>query len=86
MTKNKKQKIIINNNFNFGFIHLELKLFSNMTDVLVPFISAFLIIDADGDRIIAKYYNNKPKTEQIKFEALIQKKTKLIGLKSDGEQ
>ena len=55
-----------------------------MTEVLVPFINAFLIVDADGDRIIAKYYNNKPKTEQIKFETLIQKKTKSIGLKSDG--
>ena len=55
-----------------------------MTDVLVPFVNAFLIVDSDGDRIIAKYYNNKPKAEQTKFEASIQKKTKSIGQKSDG--
>ncbi len=55
-----------------------------MTEVLVPFVNCFLIVDGDGDRILAKYYNNKPKPEQIKFESLIQKKTKSISLKSDG--
>ncbi|CAE7413767.1 unnamed protein product [Symbiodinium microadriaticum] len=53
--------------------------------VLVPYISCLLVLDSDGERIIAKYYNGKAKTEQTKFEAMLQKKTKFLNFRSDAE-
>jgi hypothetical protein len=55
-----------------------------MTDLLVPFINCLLVLDSDGDRIIAKYYSGKSKPEQLKFENALQKKTKAMTFRSDG--
>lgn len=55
-----------------------------MADVLVPFINCLLVLDSDGDRIIAKYYTKKNKNDQLKFENLLFKKTKTMTLRSDG--
>jgi hypothetical protein len=55
-----------------------------MADVLVPFINCLLVLDSDGDRIIAKYYTGKSKPDQLKFENSLHKKTKTMTLRSDG--
>lgn len=52
--------------------------------MLVPFVNCLLVLDSDGDRIIAKYYNGKPKAEQTKFETMLHKKTKSLNFRSDG--
>ena len=54
-------------------------------DVLIPVVNSFIVVDADGDRLMAKYYDNKPKAEQLKFEAMLHKKTKAINAKVDGK-
>ena len=56
-----------------------------MSDILVPFINCLLVLDNDGDRIIAKYYLNKNKNEQLKFESGLHKKTKGMTFRSDGK-
>lgn len=43
------------------------------------------MLDSDGDRVIAKYYNGKPKSEQAKFETMLHKKTKSLNFRSDGK-
>jgi hypothetical protein len=40
--------------------------------------------DADGDRLLAKYYDGRTKTEQQALEALMFKKTKNVPAKIDG--
>lgn len=55
-----------------------------MSELLVPFINCLLVLDSDGDRIIAKYYNGKIKSDQLKFEAALHKKTKALTLRNDG--
>jgi hypothetical protein len=52
--------------------------------VLIPFVNSFLILDSDGDRVIAKYYDGKPKAEQAKLESLLHKKNKSMTFRSDG--
>ena len=51
----------------------------------MPFISCLLVLDSNGDRIIAKYYNAKSKAEQTKFETMLHKKTKSLNFRSDGD-
>jgi hypothetical protein len=41
-------------------------------------------LDGDGGRLLAKYYDGKVKTDQIKNEAMLHKKTKTITTKTDG--
>jgi hypothetical protein len=53
-------------------------------EVLIPFVNSFIVVDADGDRLLAKYYDGKMKAEQLKFETLLHKKTKAINAKIDG--
>ena len=52
--------------------------------VLVPFVTCLLVLDSNGDRIIAKYYNAKSKSEQTKFEATLHKKIKYLNIRTDG--
>lgn len=52
--------------------------------MLIPFINFLVVLDADGDRLIAKYYDKRSKAEQAKCEAALHKKTKNIVAKSDG--
>jgi hypothetical protein len=44
-----------------------------------------VIVDADGDRLLAKYYDEKEKSEQLKYESTLYKKTKALNSKSDGK-
>jgi hypothetical protein len=64
--------------------HFVFLLQKRMADVLVPFINCLLVLDSDGDRIIAKYYTGKSKPDQLKFENALHKKTKTMTLRSDG--
>ena len=52
---------------------------------MVPFVNYLVVLDADGDRLLAKYYDGRTKTEQSKNEAMLHKKTKTIGAKTDTE-
>mmetsp|Transcript_2971 Transcript_2971/g.4503 ORF Transcript_2971/g.4503 Transcript_2971/m.4503 type:complete len:190 (+) Transcript_2971:97-666(+) len=56
-----------------------------MSEVLVPYINCLLVLDGDGDRIIAKYYSEKSKADQTKFESTLHKKTKSLSFRSDAE-
>eukprot|EP01032_Pedospumella_encystans_P030531 gene30531-34462_t len=53
--------------------------------VLVPFIKSLVVLDADGDRLFAKYYDGRKKPEQITNEATLFKKTKTVTAKSEAE-
>jgi len=54
--------------------------------VLVPFINSLVVLDLEGDRLFAKYYDGRKKAEQIANEALLYKKTKAVAAKSEGSQ
>mmetsp|Transcript_1552 Transcript_1552/g.2491 ORF Transcript_1552/g.2491 Transcript_1552/m.2491 type:complete len:191 (+) Transcript_1552:58-630(+) len=56
-----------------------------MSEVLVPFINCLLVLDGDGDRIIAKYYDKRSKSDQSRFELTLHKKTKNLSFRSDAE-
>ena len=53
--------------------------------MLVPYVNYLVVLDGDGDRLLAKYYDGRTKSEQTKNEAMLHKKTKVISAKSDGE-
>ncbi len=55
-----------------------------MGDVLIPFVNYFVVLDGDGGRLLAKYYDGKSKPDQTKWEATLHKKTKTITTKTDG--
>lgn len=57
-----------------------------MGQVLIPCINALIIHDGDGDRLFAKYYDGKTKAEQTELEQAIQKKTKNMTGKSEGNK
>ncbi len=46
---------------------------------------SFVVLDSEGDRLLAKYYDGRSKTEQTAFEALVHKKTKNVPAKVDGD-
>jgi hypothetical protein len=52
--------------------------------VLVPFINALIIHDSEGDRLFAKYFDGRSKSQQKEFETLLQKKTKSMPAKNEG--
>ena len=52
--------------------------------VLVPVVHSLVVLDNEGDRLLAKYYDGRSKTEQVAYEALINKKTKNVPAKVDG--
>ena len=51
---------------------------------MVPFINCLMVLDSSGERIMAKYYDGRSKSEQDKYEALVHKKTKTLSFRSDG--
>ena len=53
--------------------------------MLVPFVNYLVILDSDGDRLLAKYYDGRSKAEQTITEAALQKKTKSISGRGEGE-
>ena len=46
--------------------------------VLVPFVNALVVLDADGDRLLAKYYDLRSKSDQLKTEQFLYKKSKTV--------
>lgn len=54
------------------------------TQVLIPFINYLVVLDGDGDRLLAKYYDGRSKSEQLKNETMLHKKTKTVAAKTDG--
>ena len=53
--------------------------------VLIPFVNYFVVLDGDGDRLFAKYYDGRSKSEQSKNEVVLHKKTKAVTAKTDGK-
>lgn len=51
----------------------------------MPFINTLVVLDVEGDRLFAKYYDGRKKPEQIANEAMLYKKTKAVSAKSEGE-
>jgi len=56
-----------------------------MGDVLVPVVNALIVLDADGERLLAKYYDGRAKSEQTKLEQFLHKKTKTAAARADTE-
>jgi hypothetical protein len=52
---------------------------------LVPAVHSLVVLDSEGERILVKYYDKRPVAEQTAFEATLQKKTKNVPVKVDGE-
>lgn len=46
-------------------------------------INSLIILDCEGNRLFVKYYDKRPKTQQIDFESFLHKKTKTINAKND---
>ena len=40
--------------------------------------NSLVVLDADGDRLLAKYFDQRSKGEQIKNEQFLHKKTKSV--------
>ncbi len=55
------------------------------SQVLVPFINSLVVLDSEGDRLLAKYYDGRSKAEQSTSEAILHKKSKAVAAKSEGE-
>ena len=62
---------------------LLLLLLSN-NKVLVPFVNYLVVIDAEGDRLLAKYFDGRSKGDQSKNESTLYKKTKTVAAKTEG--
>lgn len=56
-----------------------------MSDVLVPFVNSLVVLDADGERLLAKYYDRRGKPDQSKTEQFLHKKTKSIAARNEAE-
>ena len=56
-----------------------------MSEVLIPFVNSLIVLDGDGERLLAKYYDGRPKVEQTKLEQFLHKKTKSVAARSDTE-
>mmetsp|Transcript_18270 Transcript_18270/g.30637 ORF Transcript_18270/g.30637 Transcript_18270/m.30637 type:complete len:193 (+) Transcript_18270:100-678(+) len=56
-----------------------------MTEVLVPFVNSLVVLDLEGDRLFAKYYDGRTKVEQVAHESMLYKKTKSVSAKSEAE-
>eukprot|EP00286_Rhodomonas_abbreviata_P000746 CAMPEP_0181288402 /NCGR_PEP_ID=MMETSP1101-20121128/312_1 /TAXON_ID=46948 /ORGANISM="Rhodomonas abbreviata, Strain Caron Lab Isolate" /LENGTH=190 /DNA_ID=CAMNT_0023392519 /DNA_START=36 /DNA_END=608 /DNA_ORIENTATION=+ len=56
-----------------------------MTEVLVPFVNSLVVLDLEGDRLFAKYYNGQSKAEQAASENVLYKKTKAVSAKTEAE-
>jgi hypothetical protein len=48
-------------------------------------VHSLVVLDSEGERILVKYYDKRPVAEQTAFEATLQKKTKNVPVKVDGE-
>ena len=50
----------------------------------MPVVHSLVVLDSDGDRLLAKYYDGRNKQEQLAFESLVSKKTRNVPAKVDG--
>ena len=55
-----------------------------VVQVLVPFVNNLLVLDLEGERLFAKYYDGKNKAQQQAHEAVLYKKTKAVPAKTEG--
>ena len=55
-----------------------------MTEVLVPHVNSLVVLDLEGNRVFAKYFDGKTKAEQAENEIALQKKTKNVAAKIEG--
>jgi coatomer subunit zeta len=53
--------------------------------VQIPGVNSFVILTADGERLLAKYYDGRNKDDQMKNESLLQRKTKSNKIGADSE-
>ena len=51
---------------------------------MVPYVNFLVVLDGDGDRLLAKYYDGRSKAEQAKNETMLYKKTKTVAAKAEG--
>eukprot|EP00428_Durinskia_dybowskii_P065205 CAMPEP_0170373898 /NCGR_PEP_ID=MMETSP0117_2-20130122/10312_1 /TAXON_ID=400756 /ORGANISM="Durinskia baltica, Strain CSIRO CS-38" /LENGTH=191 /DNA_ID=CAMNT_0010628815 /DNA_START=35 /DNA_END=610 /DNA_ORIENTATION=+ len=56
-----------------------------MSEVLVPFVNSLVVLDIEGDRLFAKYYDGRKKPEQSALELTLHKKTKTVSAKTEAE-
>jgi hypothetical protein len=56
-----------------------------MAEVLVPFVNNLIVLDNEGYRIFAKYYDGKTKADQQALESMLHKKTKTVAAKNEAE-
>jgi coatomer subunit zeta len=52
---------------------------------LVPKLHSFVVLDNDGERLLAKFYDGRDKTAQSNFEATLHKKTRMVPAKAEVE-
>ncbi len=52
--------------------------------MLIPFINSLIILDVEGTRLLAKYYDGRKKNDQIATESLLHKKSKSTPAKMEG--
>lgn len=50
----------------------------------MPLVNSLVVLDVDGDRLLAKYYDGRKKAEQVSNEAFLYKKTKAVLAKNEG--
>lgn len=56
-----------------------------MAEVLIPFINSLIILDQEGNRVFAKYYDGKSKANQVIEEAELHRKTKQVAARNEAE-
>jgi len=49
-----------------------------MAEVLVPFINSLIVLDVEGNRLFAKYYDGKKKPDQLTYEQTLFKATTTV--------
>lgn len=56
-----------------------------MAEILIPFVHSFVVLDSEGDRLFAKYYDGRNKAQQTASEAVLHKKSKTVSSKSEAD-
>jgi coatomer subunit zeta len=52
---------------------------------LVPKLHSFVVLDSDGQRLLAKYYDGRTPAQQSTYETTLHKKTRLVPAKAEVE-
>ncbi len=56
-----------------------------MTDVCVPVVHNIVVLDADGYRVLAKYFDGRAAADQSRLESALFKRSKSVSAKTEGE-